>query len=195
MKTDIYADFWKEQFVHLLHKNMVKTETETLVFENAQKAFDRFSFAHPEVKVQIEFSQSYVTWECFITPVIKLRLYIQNQVKASLLQKSGSEFVKLADAKFPYNPFAEIAELLKNKDSLVVELEQLEEAAAKKQRQLALLREFVKAKLNGKYEGQDGVYFNIEESDSELIVTVVYGERRKEVRINPENYLKVVENL
>ena len=61
MNLDIEADFWKNQFVHLLHKNMVRINAKTLTMNNAQEAFDRFALAHPEYKVEIQNSSSYYT--------------------------------------------------------------------------------------------------------------------------------------
>ena len=95
---------------------MVRTDAGKLSLIEAEQTFERFSFAHPEIKADysinsdLEGKPSFATWEVTVTPEIKFRLFIQNQIKASLLQRRGGEYIKIADAKFPYNPFSEISE-------------------------------------------------------------------------------------
>ena len=40
MYYDIESEFWKEHFVHLLHKNMVRTNAEKIEFKNIKFQFD-----------------------------------------------------------------------------------------------------------------------------------------------------------
>jgi len=197
MNLDIEADFWKNQFVHLLHKNMVRIDAETLTASNAQKAFDRFAYAHPEYKVEIQNSASYVTWETFVTPTIKLRLFIQNQIKATLLQKNGGDLVKIADAKFPFDPFPEIGEFLGNRNGMQVELEHILEEGARKQRKLKLAGEFIKAQLKQKFDGNNQIIWNLEPSaDCEYFtLSVINGKDEKKITLTPEDYLSKIKEL
>ena len=93
--SDSEADFWKEIFVHLQHKNMVRTGAERLTLADVQAAFDRFSLAHPEIAAVTEVKAGSASWEVPVTSTIRLRLFIQNQIKASLLQRQGKDFVKI----------------------------------------------------------------------------------------------------
>lgn len=197
MNQDLEADFWKNQFVHLLHKNMVRIGAEPLNFANAHQAFDRFALAHPEYKVEIQNSSSYVTWETFVTPTIKLRLFIQNQIKATLLQKNGGDLIKIADTKFPYNPFPEISEFLANKNGLQVELEHILEEGARKQRKLKLAGEFIKAQLKLKFEGNNQIIWNLEpDADNEsFVLTVRSGDNEKKVKLTPENFMQELQKF
>ena len=78
MYYDIESEFWKEHFVHLLHKNMVRTNAEKIEFKNIKFQFDDFERKYPELKPQVDFAENYCTWEIFVTPKIKLRLFIPN---------------------------------------------------------------------------------------------------------------------
>lgn len=197
MNLDIEADFWKNQFVHLLHKNMVRTNAKTLTFCNAQNAFDRFAYAHPEYKVEIQNSASYVTWETFVTPTIKLRLFIQNQIKATLLQKNGGDLVKIADTKFPYDPFPEIGEFLSNKNGLQIELEHLLLEGERKQRKLKLAGEFIKAFLNKKFQNQNHTIWSLEPDPAcnFFTLTLTTGKEEKKLQLTPENFQQILQNL
>lgn len=142
---DNEADFWKELFVHLQHKNMVRTNAQALRLENCKAAFDEFAAAHPDVNISTEYSGSYCTFEVGLTSTIKLRLYIQSAIKGSLMQKNGSDYVKLCDAKFPYNPLPEIDEFLTRLPEYLKELEQSLENKSRTYRRQKLALEFIKA--------------------------------------------------
>ena len=142
---DNEADFWKEHFVHLQHKNMVRTNAEPLRLENCKSAFEEFAASHPASRITTEYSGSYCTFEVALTATIKLRLYIQSAIKGSLMQKNGSDYVKLCDAKFPYNPLPEIDEFLTRLPEYLKELEQSLENKARSYRRQKLALEFIKA--------------------------------------------------
>lgn len=142
---DNEADFWKELFVHLQHKNMVRTNAQALRLENCKAAFEEFAGSHPSAKITIEYSDSYCTFEVTLTTNIKLRLYIQSAIKGSLMQKNGSDFIKLCDAKFPYNPLPEIDEFLKHLPEYLKDLENTLENKSRIHRRQKLALEFIKA--------------------------------------------------
>ena len=87
--SDSEADFWKEHFVHLQHKNMVRTNAQALHMADCKDEFDAFTASHPDAKITSEYFPSYCTFEVSLTANIKLRLFIQNNIKASILQKNG----------------------------------------------------------------------------------------------------------
>lgn len=142
---DSEADFWKELFVHLQHKNMVRTNARPLRLENCKAAFEEFAGLHPEANITTEYSGSYCTFEVTLTTNIKLRLYIQSAIKGSLLQKNGSDYVKLCDAKFPYNPLPEIEEFLRRLPDYLKDLETFIEKESRTYRRQKLALEFIKA--------------------------------------------------
>lgn len=142
---DNEADFWKEHFVHLQHKNMVRTNAEPLRLENCHSAFDEFSASHPEAKINVEYFETYCTLEIALTSNIKLRLFIQSSIKGSLLQKKSGDYVKLCDAKFPYNPLPEIDEFLNRLPDYLKELETSLENKSRSHRRQKLALEFIKA--------------------------------------------------
>ncbi len=142
---DNEADFWKELFVHLQHKNMVRTNAGPLRLEECKVAFEEFAGSHPSATITTEYSGSYCTFEVALTVNIKLRLYIQSAIKGSLMQKNGSDYVKLCDAKFPYNPLPEIDEFLTRLPEYLKELEQSLENKSRTYRRQKLALEFIKA--------------------------------------------------
>ena len=172
MYDDVESDFWKEIFVHLQHKNMVRSGAERLLLGDVSEVFQKFSLAHPELQPQSQVSGSSASWEIFITSTIKLRLFIQSGIKASLLQKKGADFVKIADAKFPYNPFPEISELLSNRNSYEREIFRLKEADEKSERKNKLAAEFIKAYAEEKIGKGLGATWQLEEKGDNFVLNI-----------------------
>lgn len=193
--NDLEADFWKEHFVHLLHKNMIRTDAKILTLEEIPQVFENFSLQHPEYQIEFHIEKTYATWEVFVTKSIKLRLFIQNQIKASLLQKNGNDFIKIADAKFPYNPFYEISEFLSNKDKFDVELSQKKEENSKKQRKMQIAKEFIKANLKEKYKNNSEILWTLKDDENEKIKLILQKDNKsQEIILSLENFLLEIEN-
>ena len=142
---DNEADFWKEHFVHLQHKNMVRTNAQSLHMADCKAEFEAFTASHSEAKISCEYFPSYCTFEVSLTSTIKLRLFIQNNIKASMLQKCGPEYIKICDAKFTYNPLPEISEFLAELPNYLAELSQSLEKKSRSNRRQKLVLEFIKA--------------------------------------------------
>lgn len=143
--SDTEADFWKEHFVHLQHKNMVRANALPLHMADCKAEFEAFTASHPDAKISCEYFPSYCTFEVTLTTTIKLRLFIQNNIKASLMQKCGPEYIKICDAKFPYNPLPEISEFLAGLPNYLAELSQSLEKRFRSNRRQKLAQEFIKA--------------------------------------------------
>lgn len=189
------SDFWKEHFVHLLHKNMIRTNAKILTLEEVPQVFENFSLQHPQYQIEFHIEKTYATWEVFVTKTIKLRLFIQNQIKASLLQKNGNDFIKIADAKFPYNPFYEISEFLSNKDKFDVELSQKKEENSKKQRKMQIAKEFIKANLKERYKNNPEICWSLKDDENETIKLILQKDNKsQECILSLENFLSEIEN-
>ena len=103
--TQTEEDFWKDIFIHLQHKNMMRIAGEKITLENCQKEFDRFSLIHTEIEVFVNKEEDFKSFEFFISPKLKFRLYIKEQVKASLLEKNGKLIENLTGSFVTYLPF------------------------------------------------------------------------------------------
>lgn len=187
MNQDIEADFWKDIFVHMQHKNMVRTNAENLSFQNAQKEFERFQKIHPEIHAEIEQSSNYVTWEIFLTDTIKLRLFIQSQIKCTLLQKNNGDLVKIADGKFPYNPFMEIEEFLKNRNSYEIDLKKEIDEHSKFMMLQKITGEFIKALLKEKFDNTNTIW-HLEFTKRDYNLVIQTNEDEKRIPISFKNF-------
>lgn len=193
--NNVESDFWKDIFVHMQHKNMMRSNGERLYIQDCAQQFSRFQFAHPEINVEITNAESYKTWEFFVTPTIKFRLYIQNQIKASLLQKDGVYFTKLCDAKFQNNPFPEIEELIQKRDSLTVQLERDKNDALRNQKKMALTKQFILALLSQKFDNQKEIIWTLEENQSNFTLTINKNQEENKYTLEYNNFASIINSI
>ena len=195
MYDDVESDFWKELFVNVQHKNMVRAGAEKLEFSNCKNAFDDFKNRNPDLKISTDFSSSYCIFEVEITPTVKLRLFIQSSIKATLLQFDGGDYVKIADAKFPNNPFEEIEQLLQNKDKYEREIEGKIIKNTHVVKQQKITGEFIKALLMKKYSNSDFIW-DIYPKDTENFTLIIKNKGNDfEKNISMKNFVSDIENL
>ena len=75
------SDFWKENFIHALHKNMTRVNATELTLNDCKSEFEKFSNKYPQIKTSIEYNQTYSFIEIFLSQDIKLRIYVQDRIK------------------------------------------------------------------------------------------------------------------
>ena len=188
--SDTEADFWKEVFVHLQHKNMVRTNAQPLRMQDCKQEFEAFTASHPDAKIFCEYFPSYCTFEVSLTASIKLRLFIQNNIKASILQKNAQEYIKICDAKFPYNPLPEIHEFLEKLPAYLTELEQSLEKKSRSHRRQQLALEFIKAYANTHLKEPYEVHPNEDGS-----FTLTLPANNINIQLTEENFIQRIKEL
>ncbi len=195
MYDDVESDFWKDIFVHMQHKNMVRVGAERLCLQDCEAAFDRFAMAHPELQPEITNAESYKTWEIFVSDSVKFRLFIQNQIKGTLLQRSGGDLVKIADAKFPNNPFPEIEEFLANRNELLKDLHRQVEVHIHESKKMKLVSEFIKAHLKKKFGDRKDVVWTLETCKEDFKLNLQVGKDSKTISLTCNNYISEIQSL
>ena len=143
----------------------------------------------------MSFNSSYVTFELFITQSIKLRLYIQNQVKGSLMQFDGGDYVKLVDARFPYNPFPEIEEFLSHLGEYLSELENLLDKTVHSRKQMKVAEQFIRANINRKFKNRPEIIWKLEQSGHSFILSIDKDNNRTMHLISLDDFMKDIENF
>lgn len=195
MYDDVEADFWKEIFVHMQHKNMVRVGAERLSLSDCEQAFSRFNIAHPDIQAEITDSSSYKTWEIFISDTIKLRLFIQTQIKGTLLQRNGGDLVKIADAKFPNNPFPEIEEFLSKRNDYLKELHYKLENSVRMEKVQKLTGEFIKANLKKHFAEKKDTIWTLEPEGQDFKLTLQTGKESKTISLSCNDYRNQIKEL
>ena len=181
MYEDVEADFWKEILVTMQQKNMVRKDGESLYFDGAEKAFDDFSKKNPDVKASLEMASSYATCEMEISATIKLRLFIQSQIKGTLLQKNGNDYIKIADAKFPNNPFPEIESFFERRNEYLDALAKLSNESMQNNKKRQVAGEFLKAYISKKFPE---AVWTIDPLEDGFLLTVDSDGEKKQRRIS-----------
>ncbi len=193
MYDDVKADFWKEIFVHMQHRNMSRIDAEKLTLANVKSEFENFCGLHPELKTVSEINQSFAALEIEIESEsekysaqnnqMKIRLFVQSQIKCSLMEKAGGDYVKVCDAKFPNNPFPEIEEFIRHKDEYLNQVSEKEKNSLTVSMKQKVAGEFLKAQakirypdFNWKIENvKDGFIFYIDERQTFIsLETAIY---------------------
>lgn len=197
MYDDIEADFWKEHFSHILHKNMVRVDAQRLTFSNCAGVMEAFKNRHPDLNPDINFNSGYATFEVFITPEVKLRLYIQNQIKGSLMQFDGGDYVKLVDAKFPYDPFPEIEEFLSHTEEYKQELALTLKKSLHTKKQLQVAGQFIRAALMKKFKTVPEAVWSLEQSKAGFTLSVQTGVKGdvKTFELTPLNFKEEIAKI
>lgn len=191
MYDDVEADYWKNIFVHLQHKNMVRINAQSLSMKDSITEIEKFNKTHTDIKSEVKNAASYVTWEFFITPTIKLRLFIQNGIKASLLQVNAGDLVKIADAKFPNNPFPEIEEFLGRRNSYETELQKAVEQDVKFKKQQKLTGELIKAILK-KYCTEKSIIWDLEYTKEGFSISLQKDGKDEKFQVPITNYREIL---
>ena len=206
MYDDVESDYWKGIFVHLQHKNMMRmgasneensstSFSDKLTVANATQQFDIFKKRNPDISPSIEGSSSYYTWETFVTNNVKVRLFIQNQIKCSLMQNISGDFTKIADAKFPNNPFPELEEFLSRREDYKKELSSLKTITIRNDKQKKIAYQFIKANLSKKFNKSDTIW-TLEEKEDDFLLTIDLGSgNKKEVKLSIDNFMDEIKDI
>lgn len=195
MSQDIEGDFWKEVFMHAQHRNMSRIGATRITYDEAAHQIEDFAQRHPEIHPLVEDTGSYVTWETPITDTISLRLFIQSQVKGTLLQKNNGDWVKIADAKFLNNPFPEVEVILENRKNYQQEINRLTNNSIHENMQKKISGEFIKAYLM-KLCSDKNTSWDLKPLDSDKFeVSIKTGNGEKKVIVTSENFVEILKQL
>ena len=152
MFNDIESDFWKEQISAMQKNNLLRKDSDKLYMSDCEEKFEEFKLLHPELVIESTCGANYCSLEFFVTQDIKLRLFVQNQTKITFLQRTDDDLIKIADAKFPNNPFKDIEDFLLHRKDLTEQLLQLKETKQIIQKQQNFAAFFIEAYLDKKLE-------------------------------------------
>lgn len=195
MQEDIESNFWKEHFTHLQHKNMVRIDAQRLDYNGFLHAVEQFSHKYKEYNPSYENNGSYIAWEATVTNTIKIRLFYQYQIKGSLLQQQGNDFVKIADAKFPYNPFPEILEFLKRKNQYETELRAQQKCNLQNNMKIKIAGEFIKAFLSKHFVNEPTVIWTLEPEEKGFSLSLNSKGCERKYHLDFENFVSQIKNL
>lgn len=190
MFDDSTADFWKDIIMKIQQQNMNRKNAQRLNLCDAEKYFADFALMHPDLNLNSSVSSSYATWEISLTDELKLRLFIQNQIKATFLQKNGGDFVKLADARFLNNPFPEIDNFIRHLPEYLEKLKSLQMEKLHHSRRMKVARQFIIAFLNKKFEKIEHLQtvWSLEEKGSQFCLKTANSGHEKNIEISAENF-------
>lgn len=195
MAEDVESNFWKEHFTHLQHKNMVRTNAQRISFDQVMNVIEEFNSQNPDLSPVVENHETYIIWEVPVCESIKLRLFFQYQIKGSLYQLQGTDYVKIADAKFPYNPFPEVHEFLSKKEQYLSDLEKEKQDSLKSNMKIKIAGEFIKAFLGKKFREDSSVYWKVDPTPDFFMITLQKDNQILEKKVTAENFLEELKNL
>ena len=170
MFDDIESDFWKEQISVMQKNNLLRKDSEKLYMSDCENKFEEFKLLHPEIVIETTCSANYCSLEFFVTQDVKLRLFVQNQIKISFLQRSDGDLIKIADAKFPNNPFIEIEKFLSRKMDVNKQLLKIKENSQIIQKRQNFAAFFIEAYLEKKLG--EMFYWNIQKNKKNLLIKI-----------------------
>lgn len=178
MFNDIESDFWKEQLSAMQKNNLLRKDSDKLYMSDCEEKFEEFKLLHPELVIESTCGANYCSLEFFVTQDIKLRLFVQNQTKITFLQRTDDDLIKIADAKFPNNPFKEIEEFLSHKTDLNKHFLHLKEEKQIIQKRQKFVSFFIEAYLNKKLG--DSFQWVIQKNNQNLSIHFLKNKNKKE---------------
>ena len=192
---DIESDYWKDIFTHAQHRNMCRIGAERLSYQDAPAVIEEFNKKHPEINAIVNDTGSYITWETSVTKTISLRLFIQSQVKGTLLQYNKGEQVKIADAKFINNPFPEVEAILANREKYEQDLKETITENLHNDMKVKVGGEFIKAYLIKKCSSLGLLWTVIPQTDKTFKIEIQSKDSKRETVVDFYNFREKILEL
>lgn len=192
--TEETGDFWRTKFAALQQKNMTATGRIRLTIQNIREEAAAFSERFPSVPVSVTENSSGMEFEAELSFELKIRLFVQNQVKGSILQRTEAGFIKLGDAKFWTNPFPELDDFVNHFDEYQAELEEWSAGRQKFLKMQRLTGEMIKSILKKKLDGKGVVWF-LEPTDSAFILTTEHAGNKQTHSLSMSCFVQEINEL
>lgn len=191
---DNTGEFWRTRFVELQKINMRAAGRERMNMETAPALIKEFEEKNPGVNSKVTVNETNVDWEIILSAELKMRFFVQNQVKGSIMQKVDAGFVKLADAKFYSNPIPEIQDFVEKFSDMQQEFSDWKIQGQKYGKLQKITGEFIKAIVMKKIKGQN-IQWQLETDASNFVLLVEKNGERKEYQISMADFVSEVEKI
>lgn len=191
---DNTGEFWRTRFVELQKINMRVAGRERMNMETAPALIKEFEEKNPGVNSKVTVNETNVDWEIILSAELKMRFFVQNQVKGSIMQKVDAGFVKLADAKFFSNPIPEIQDFVEKFSDMQQEFSDWKIQGQKYGKLQKITGEFIKAIVMKKIKGQN-IQWQLETDASHFVLLVEKNGGRKEYQISMADFVSEVEKI
>ena len=191
---DNTGEFWRTRFVELQKINMRAAGREKMNMETAPALIKEFEEKNPGVNSKVTVNETNVDWEIILSAELKMRFFVQNQVKGSIMQKVDAGFVKLADAKFFSNPIPEIQDFVEKFSDMQQEFSDWKIQGQKYGKLQKITGEFIKAIVMDKIKGQN-IQWQLETDASNFVLLVEKNGGRKEYQISMADFVSEVEKI
>ena len=191
---DNTGEFWRTRFVELQKINMRAAGREKMNMETAPALIKEFEEKNPGVNSKVTVNETNVDWEIILSAELKMRFFVQNQVKGSIMQKVDAGFVKLADAKFFSNPIPEIQDFVEKFSDMQQEFSDWKIQGQKYGKLQKITGEFIKAIVMKKIKGQN-IQWQLETGASNFVLLVEKNGGRKEYQISMADFVSEVEKI
>lgn len=191
---DNTGEFWRTRFVELQKINMRAAGRERMNMETAPALIKEFEEKNPGVNSKVTVNETNVDWEIILSAELKMRFFVQSQVKGSIMQKVDAGFVKLADAKFFSNPIPEIQDFVEKFSDMQQEFSDWKIQGQKFGKLQKITGEFIKAIVMKKIKGQN-IQWQLETDASNFVLLVEKNGGRKEYQISMADFVSEVEKI
>ncbi|MCR5401245.1 MAG: hypothetical protein K6E78_06570 [Treponema sp.] len=211
MYTEEESDFWKEKLnlmriqnlrlsskaaENLEEKRLVKTET-----GEAEEKLREIQEGFSSMECQIEKTDSSFSWEISPSPSLKIRGYhqkcgeiIASSAKISILGKTDRTWEKIADARFPNDPFILISHFLSHFETYQVELEEIKKNTLKYQKKQEIAYRTITALLSEKYE-KSSLVWSLIKNKKDFTLCLTEKDQKRNISLTLENFMTEIDAL
>ena len=167
----------------------------------AEEKFREIQERFSSMECQIEKTDSSFSWEISPSPSLKIRGYhqkcgeiIASSAKISIMGKTDTVWEKIADARFPNDPFILIAHFLSHFETYQTELEENKKNALKYQKKQEIAYRTITALLSEKYEKSSLVWTLIKNKKDFTLCLTENGQKRN-ISLTLENFMTEIDSL
>lgn len=193
MYTQAEGDFWKEKLI-LMQRQSLRLNPVTLNLSDAEKNIENIKKLFPQMEISENTSSSYISADFQASKKLKIRLYIQNQIKITFLEEGISNWEKIADAKFLNDPFPLLIHFLNHIKQYEEELKNLlgkQKIIEKKQK---IAAEFIKASLKKKFKDSQ-ILWNLQINQENFTLILEKDRDSRRIPLSFENFPSEIENI
>ena len=177
-----------------MQRQNMRLNSSNMSLSDAKEKLEKMQKLLPEIEIISASTDSYISSDLQASSKLKVRLYIQSQSKITFLESTGTGWEKIADAKFPNDPFPLLIHFFNHLEQYEKELREVLEERRKFEKKQKIAGEIIKSLLMKKFRETKTIW-HLEPNQEDFTLTIENGTDKKIIPISFENFTADIKNL